>query len=112
MGKQQLTLMAGSNDGTAGLFALAQNSENFQARHVFNNGHGGVIRDWGSLASSGMYITAGEDARLCEWNTKKTDATPTLHLPTPEDCGRGKRRTEAISPPERVQSRQRLKHGE
>jgi WD40 repeat protein len=64
---QELFMMTGSATGDAALFRLTERSPNFEPCHVLTNGHRGVVRAWSPLSSS-MMITAGEDARLCEWN--------------------------------------------
>ena len=64
---QELLMMTGSATGDAALFQLTERSPNFEPCHVLTNGHRGVVRAWSPLSSS-MLITAGEDARLCEWN--------------------------------------------
>lgn len=64
---QELLMMTGSATGDAGLFRLTERNPNFEPCHVLTNGHRGVVRAWSPLSSS-MLITAGEDARLCEWN--------------------------------------------
>jgi WD40 repeat protein len=72
---QELMLMTGSAMGDAALFRLTERSQstNFEPCHILQNGHRGVVRAWSPLASSSSsssstLITAGEDARLCEWN--------------------------------------------
>jgi WD40 repeat protein len=64
---QELLMMTGSVTGDAALFRMTERSPNFEPCHVLTNGHRGVVRAWSPLSSS-MLITAGEDARLCEWN--------------------------------------------
>jgi WD40 repeat protein len=64
---QELLMMTGSATGDAALFRLTEHSPNFEPCHMLTNGHRGVVRAWSPLSSS-MLITAGEDARLCEWN--------------------------------------------
>jgi WD40 repeat protein len=65
---QELLMMTGSATGDAALFRLTERSPNFEPCHALTNGHRGVVRSWSPLSSSSVLITAGEDARLCEWN--------------------------------------------
>jgi WD40 repeat protein len=64
---QELLLMTGSATGDAALFRLTERSPDFELCHVLASGHRGVVRSWCPL-SSPVIMTAGEDARLCEWN--------------------------------------------
>lgn len=69
---QELMLLAGSATGEAALFRAAGGSNgsgsvDFEPCNVLTSGHRGVVRAWCPLSSSTL-ITAGEDARLCEWN--------------------------------------------
>jgi hypothetical protein len=47
-----------------------QQQQQFEVCHVLRGGHRGVVRGWCSLSQSVM-VTAGEDARLCEWNRRQ-----------------------------------------
>jgi WD40 repeat protein len=68
---QELFLTAGNSQGTAALYRLGSNTSpttrQWELCHVMEGGHRGVIRDVCYLSPSIM-MTAGEDARLCEWN--------------------------------------------
>jgi len=87
----ELLLMAGSATGDAALFRLGSNHADFEPCRLLKSGHGGIVRTWCPLSSSssGKLITAGEDARLCEWNLATDAATndisctlEPLHTPT------------------------------
>ena len=106
--KQELLLMTGGDCGDVSIFSISKDLTGVSHQCSLVNGHRGVVRAWGLLARAGTFITAGEDARLCEWDTSQNSFTPTIYLPTPQECGRGKRRT-AISPPDRLERRQRIK---
>jgi WD40 repeat protein len=81
---QELLMMTGSATGDAALFRLTERSPNFEPCHVLTNGHRGVVRAWSPLSSS-MLITAGEDARLCEWNRlgPQAEQAPAPDVSTP-----------------------------
>jgi hypothetical protein len=52
-----------------------QQQQQFEVCHVLRGGHRGVVRGWCSLSQSVM-VTAGEDARLCEWNRRQQSQPP------------------------------------
>ena len=80
---QQLFLTAGNAVGDAAIFRLAttpnpqngQHSFTWQPRHYLTGGHRGVVRAAMHLNTyhptdhHQILVTAGEDARLCEWKT-------------------------------------------
>jgi WD40 repeat protein len=63
--RQELLLLAGSSNGDAGVFKVME--QDVTLSHRLSGGHRGVIRSWSSL-STNVFVTVGEDARLCEWN--------------------------------------------
>lgn len=63
--KQELQLLAGSAHGEAAVFSVGEGGVNLT--HALQGGHRGVVRAWQAL-SSGVFVTVGEDARMCEWN--------------------------------------------
>jgi WD40 repeat protein len=63
----QLLLLAGSATGNAGVFQVGE-SDIAPIYHL-SGGHEGVVRAW-SRQSSSTFLTAGEDARLCEWSSQ------------------------------------------
>jgi WD40 repeat protein len=63
--QQELLLLAGSANGEAGVFRVTEQS--VSPIHHLNGGHRGVVRGWAPL-STNVFVTAGEDARVCEWN--------------------------------------------
>ena len=68
---QQLVLMAGTATGDSAVFHLASSStlteDSFQMQCFCQGGHRGVVRAWSPLSDESVFVTAGEDARLCEW---------------------------------------------
>jgi WD repeat-containing protein 89 len=74
---QELLLTAGNAQGGAALYRLTRQQNgatsyngdhlNWELCHVLEGGHRGVVRDVCHLSQS-VLVTAGEDARLCEWN--------------------------------------------
>lgn len=65
----QLLLLAGSASGDASVFQVGE--IDISPVYHLGGGHQGVVRAWGRLSSS-TFLTAGEDARLCEWNIQVT----------------------------------------
>jgi WD40 repeat protein len=63
--RQELLLLAGSVKGDAGVFRV--NEQDVALAHYLHGGHRGVLRAWQPL-SSNLFVTVGEDARMCEWN--------------------------------------------
>lgn len=63
---QELFLSAGNGHGDAAIFRLTP-SWQWEGAHRMIGGHRGVIRAAQHLSSS-VLVTAGEDARICEWN--------------------------------------------
>lgn len=98
--RQELLLGAGSSTGDAGLFRLSANHQNqqssqntFECCHVMRGGHRAVIRAWSQL-SEFVYVTSGEDARLCEWDRRGLQHSTGIaqsNTAIPAHCGRGKR---------------------
>jgi WD40 repeat protein len=75
--QEQLSLLAGNHSGDGGMFKVDAGSISIQ--HLLLGGHRGDIRSWCTLAP-GTFATVGEDARLCEWNTKVGSAVPPNNL--------------------------------
>ena len=67
---RSLDMAVGSVSGEAAIMRLSsQNPGVWQPSHILRGGHHGVIRAWCPLASvSHISVSAGEDARLVEWN--------------------------------------------
>jgi len=63
--RQELQLLAGSAHGDAGIFHVGEMGISFQNR--LHGGHRGAVRAWKSLSSE-VFVTVGEDARMCEWS--------------------------------------------
>ena len=63
--RQELLLLAGSTNGEAGIFRVGD--RDISIAHRLHGGHRGVIRAWNPL-STNIFMTVGEDARMCEWN--------------------------------------------
>ena len=75
---QQLMLMAGTATGDSVLYSLGGNPDEFRAEYLLQGGHRGVVRAWTPMQPTmSASMTAGEDARLCEWRP-----TPNLTIPT------------------------------
>eukprot|EP00980_Cylindrotheca_fusiformis_P012373 scaffold3036_cov117-Cylindrotheca_fusiformis.AAC.12 len=70
---QELLLLAGSANGEAGVFRVTE--QGISLMHHLNGGHRGVVRGWAPL-STAVFVTAGEDARLCEWNRSIMSMSP------------------------------------
>jgi WD40 repeat protein len=80
--RQELLLCAGNNSGDAGLFKVQEHD--ISLSHRLAGGHRGVIRALGSL-STHVFVTVGEDARMCEWNRlgRQLHAAATAHTVPP-----------------------------
>jgi WD40 repeat protein len=63
--RQQLELLAGNHFGASALYRVEPDV--LSLSHTLRGGHQGDVRSW-CRASSSILVTAGEDARLCEWN--------------------------------------------
>ncbi len=68
--EQQLSLLAGSSSGNAGIFDVS-NDGTFPTMSILSKGHMGCIRSYcwrqETTGLSNIY-TGGEDARICEWS--------------------------------------------
>ena len=102
--KSVLLLCAGNHEGNTAIFTYdAQQHNSFwQVSECLMGGHRGIVRAWcpsvtttsnqihddGSSSSSGsvrtIYFTAGEDARVCEWNCSTNTSLP-LPLNSPDE---------------------------
>lgn len=96
--RQELLLCAGNSLGDAALYTCHINqtpSYRWQASDLLVGGHRGVVRAWCPLATtswafSPLIITAGEDARLCEWNRlgKQANSIPFVSNAVGTSAGR------------------------
>jgi WD40 repeat protein len=84
----ELQLAAGTNSGDVVLYTCTENNNqigstnilsssssslDWKVNHILHGGHKGIVRGWCPLIGrhhhhQGIVVTAGEDARLCEWN--------------------------------------------
>jgi WD40 repeat protein len=65
MNRQELQLLAGNSRGDCAIYNVGD--QGISLRNRMQGGHRGVVRAWNHLSSS-VFVTVGEDARLCEWN--------------------------------------------
>jgi len=70
--RQELQLLAGNTRGDCVMYNVG--NEGIRFRNRLQGGHRGVIRAWNHL-SSDVFVTVGEDARLCEWNQMQTNSS-------------------------------------
>ena len=76
----ELRLLGGSRTGDSVVVGLQTNGA-ANVQHVLRGGHRGVVRAW-TQTSPTTWITAGEDARLCEWSTHDEPLTSvSQHFP-------------------------------
>jgi WD40 repeat protein len=78
--------------------------------HVLTGGHRGVVRSW-VRCSDGVTLTAGEDARLCEWSTRPLEPhqqQPRLASSAPHPPPRGSAGAGGGGPVRRQRSRPNL----
>lgn len=68
-----LNLVAGTTEGDCAIYHVEANSINI--RRILKGGHKSCIRSFVSSSNDGSMITAGEDARLCEWNFTKSSTS-------------------------------------
>jgi len=64
--RNELQLLAGNAQGDCVMYNVGP--EGIHVRNRLRGGHRGVVRAWNHLSSNHMFVTVGEDARLCEWN--------------------------------------------
>jgi WD40 repeat protein len=64
--RQELSLVAGNHDGDACKYRVDAGA--LSLSHILVGGHRGDVRSWCPLTNSSIFVTAGEDARMCEWN--------------------------------------------
>jgi WD repeat-containing protein 89 len=64
--RQELLLFAGNKSGDTGIFNVRE--IDITLCHRLTGGHRGVVRAVSALSNNDIFVTAGEDARLCEWN--------------------------------------------
>lgn len=100
---QQLLLVAGNTKGNLGMFRLDNQTGMFAPPQILSGGHRGVVRAWTRLSDPAFLITAGEDARLCEWNLQRDTYMAPVHLPTPSCAKLVKRKRTGGSTPQRKQ---------
>jgi WD40 repeat protein len=91
---RRLLLCAGNYEGNATIFTYDLNHRNsfWDVSELLIGGHHGVVRAWcpsttskqeaadGTGSTKAVFFTAGEDARICEWNNS-TDSVPLPLLP-------------------------------
>lgn len=94
--QQELLLLAGSASGEAGVFRVTE--QDISLVHHLNGGHRGVVRSWAPLAAN-AFVTAGEDARVCEWNRMMRE------MPT------GRKVVEIVVSPDRKNARAKPRPG-
>lgn len=63
--RQALQLLVGNCQGDTALYQVGEHGVSLMNR--LRGGHRGVVRAWNFL-SSNVFVTVGEDARMCEWN--------------------------------------------
>ena len=63
--RQELQLLAGNSQGDAAMYQVGDRGVCLQ--NTLSGGHRGVVRAWNAL-SNNIFVTVGEDARMCEWN--------------------------------------------
>jgi WD repeat-containing protein 89 len=73
--KQHLSLLTGSHAGDGTVFQV--DAGKISPRYKLQNGHRGDIRSWSHIQSGDVFVTVGEDARLCEWNRTGFSTTST-----------------------------------
>ena len=89
---QQLNVLAGTTAGDAILYSWGGNDSSLRADYFLQGGHRGVIRAWTPLQPGfSTLMTAGEDARLCEWRP-----TPTFARAAPRPAPTVKRNATTI----------------
>jgi hypothetical protein len=71
---QSLHLLAGATTGESVLYRLED--VGWQAEGFLSGGHRGVVRAWTPLRRPSTFMTAGEDARLCEWHATAVPVPP------------------------------------
>lgn len=64
--RQELSLLAGNHSGDAYMYRVDAGA--LSLSHVLRGGHRGDVRAWCQLSRSDLFVTVGEDARMCEWN--------------------------------------------
>mmetsp|Transcript_1377 Transcript_1377/g.2181 ORF Transcript_1377/g.2181 Transcript_1377/m.2181 type:complete len:391 (-) Transcript_1377:301-1473(-) len=70
--QNQLSLLAGSSTGDAALYKVDAGA--LSLLNTLRGGHRGCVRSWCPLTSN-VFITGGEDARLCEWEINQSPGT-------------------------------------
>ena len=77
--KHELLLCAGNHEGNTAIFSYDVSHPNlfWEVSEVLMGGHHGIVRAWCPYTTykhtddgtaSEIFLTAGEDARMCEWN--------------------------------------------
>jgi len=64
--RQELSLVAGNHAGDAYMYRVDAGA--LSLSHSLQGGHRGDVRDWCPLSDRALFVTVGEDARMCEWN--------------------------------------------
>jgi WD40 repeat protein len=101
--RQELSLVAGNHAGDACMYRVDAGS--LSLSHFLQGGHRGDIRSWCHLSNSSIFVTAGEDARMCEWNRLGSATTAgkvggVAHLPRTHGSGplRRPKKKENVTP--------------
>ena len=91
--RNDLSLLAGNHDGNAFMYRV--DAGVLSLSHSLQGGHRGDVRAWSPmLSNSKLFVTVGEDARMCEWNrfgNQTTDIDTAKRAPrsTPPSHGGG-----------------------
>ena len=64
--RQELSLLAGNHTGDAYMYRVDAGA--LSLSYSLKGGHRGDVRSWCLLTNNSLFVTVGEDARLCEWN--------------------------------------------
>lgn len=64
--RQELSLLAGNHTGDAYMYRVDAGA--LSLSHSLEGGHQGDVRAWCPLSNPNLFVTAGEDARICEWD--------------------------------------------
>lgn len=71
--RQELSLLAGNHAGDAYMYRVDAGS--LSLSHSLLGGHRGDVRGWCPLSKNSLFVTVGEDARMCEWNVHGNQST-------------------------------------
>lgn len=91
--QNQLSLLAGNHDGKTYMYRV--DAGVLSLSHSLQGGHRGDVRAWSPLSNSELFVTVGEDARICEWSrfgnksTEIDDTAKRAPRSTPPGLGGG-----------------------